>query len=85
VISIVTLISLNTHTGNLILNTVRKYAVTSETVNEYTQRVKLAIYNLQPEDSTDYNCSARNTLGENSGIVRLSKDLDFFNFDRLSQ
>jgi hypothetical protein len=52
----------------------QKYNVTTETINDYTMRVKLTIFNIQAEDFTVYNCSARNTLGENSGLVRLQRE-----------
>lgn len=48
-----------------------KYVVSMETLNDYTVRAKLTVLNLQPEDFTDFNCSARNTLGEDTGIIKL--------------
>ena len=57
----------------------KKYHVTTEAVNEYTHRISLTILNLEPKDFTDYNCSARNTLGESYGNVKLySKEHKFF-------
>lgn len=49
----------------------RKYANEEVTINEYTLKMKLTIINLQPDDFTSYKCTAKNSLGEVEGSIKL--------------
>ncbi|XP_071547152.1 neurotrimin-like isoform X2 [Panulirus ornatus] len=49
----------------------RKYVNEERLVNQYTLRMHLTIRDLQPDDFTSYKCTAKNSLGEVEGTIKL--------------
>ena len=61
------------YTGQkLIVNSLDgKYILINEVINDYKMRARLTILNLQKEDFTEYNVTARNAMGEETGVIKL--------------
>ncbi|KAK8745992.1 hypothetical protein OTU49_017213, partial [Cherax quadricarinatus] len=49
----------------------RKYINQEVVVNQYTLRMHLTIRDLKPDDFTSYKCTAKNSLGEVEGTIKL--------------
>ncbi|XP_069185056.1 opioid-binding protein/cell adhesion molecule homolog isoform X3 [Procambarus clarkii] len=49
----------------------RKYVNEEKVVNQYTLRMHLTIRDLKPDDFTSYKCTAKNSLGEVEGTIKL--------------
>lgn len=45
--------------------------VSDEPINDYKLKIKLTIFNLQPQDFTEYNVTAVNSIGEASAVIKL--------------
>ncbi|KAL7640180.1 UNVERIFIED_CONTAM: hypothetical protein RMT77_009594 [Armadillidium vulgare] len=49
----------------------RKYINEAIVKNDYTVQLRLTIRNLKPQDFTTYRCTAKNSLGEVDGAIKL--------------
>lgn len=49
----------------------RKYINEAIVKNDYTIQLRLTIRDLKPQDFTTYRCTAKNSLGEVDGAIKL--------------
>lgn len=49
----------------------RRYVNEEIEVNQYTLKMHLTILDLQEDDFTHYSCTAKNSLGEVKGKIKL--------------
>lgn len=62
--------SFTSSTGPQIVDS-RKYVNEEITVNQYTLKMHLTIRDLKYDDFTSYKCTAKNSLGEVQGSIKL--------------